>query len=265
MKQADLQCRQWHQSVPRGQMVADIKALDPTGRLQRFAIGYGKPDHIDDEVVVTLMLDAQHAGQARDAQTFACELLRRVTRHVRAHVRKNPGWQQLGGGSNAVMDDFCGSIVLAILADETVPCHAEQAFGNYVWRRCLDEAAKLHAKKHSTGQSFDDEGEAAVDAMQVSGGLETSVLHLSPEQILIAFEGMSAENDLLDKIRRIVQQDLPEREKLAFSYRYYAGLKIDSKKADEVTITRLMGLTEKTVTKYINQAIDMIKQGLKNE
>jgi len=32
-----------------------------------------------------------------------------------------------------------------------------------------------------------------------------------------------------------------------------------------VTVTRLMGVTEKTATKYINQAIEIIKQRLSND
>jgi hypothetical protein len=39
-------------------------------------------------------------------------------------------------------------------------------------------------------------------------------------------------------------------------------MKIESKKKDEVTVTSLMGVTEKTATKYINEAIAIIKQRL---
>jgi hypothetical protein len=42
-------------------------------------------------------------------------------------------------------------------------------------------------------------------------------------------------------------------------------MKIESKKKEEVTITSIMGVTEKTATKYINQAIEIIKQRLSND
>ena len=58
---------------------------------------------------------------------------------------------------------------------------------------------------------------------------------------------------------------MTERAKLAFTFRYYGQLPIDSKKDDVVTIVKLMGVTEKTVTKYINEAIALIRKGLSNE
>jgi hypothetical protein len=48
--------------------------------------------------VVTAMLRGWHAGR-QDANTYASEVLRRVTKQVRAHVRKNPGWQSLGSAT----------------------------------------------------------------------------------------------------------------------------------------------------------------------
>ena len=242
-------------------MVVELKALDPAARMQRFAIRHDKPGHIDDEVIVTLMLEAWLAGQDREANSYSSELLRRVNKQVRAHVRKNPGWQRLGGGAATAIDDFCEEIVLSILEDKTVPCHAEIAFGNYVYRRCLDEAGKLYAKKHSAGQSLDDD-ERVEAAAQIGDTVDWPAVPKSPEQVLIEIEEFLSDEDMLEKIRCIVQDGLPELPKLAFTFRFFAHLKIESKKAGEMTVTSLMGVTEKTATKYINQAIEIVKQRL---
>lgn len=255
----------WSQPSPRAEMAAEIKSLDYGARALRFAIRYGKPGHVDDEVVVTLMLDAWVAGHGRESDTYASELLRRVTLQVRAHVRKNPGWQKLGGGADTAIDDFCQEIVLSILGDSTVPCHAEIAFGNYVYRRCLDEAAKLYAKKHSAGKSLYDENDDVDDIAEVSDPVDSSVRSKSPEQVLIEIEEFLIDQDNLENIRRIVQDEMPELPQLAFTYRFFGNMKIESKKKEEVTVTRLMGVTEKTATKYINQAIEIIKQRLSND
>ncbi|MES9841942.1 MAG: hypothetical protein ABW134_15405 [Candidatus Thiodiazotropha endolucinida] len=244
-------------------MAVEVKSLDPAARSQRIAIRYDKPDHIDDEVIVTLMLDAWVAGQQHEMDTYASELLRRITMQVMAHVRKNPEWQRLGGGAETAIADFCEEVVLSILEDKTVPCHAEVAFGNYVYRRCLDEAGKLFAKKHSAGESLDhiDNVEAIA---QASDTADSPAAKKSPEQALIELEDYLKEQDKLEKIRLIVQGDMPERPQLAFTFRYFGNMKIKSKK-DEVTITRLMGVNDKTVTKYINQAKEIIKQRLSND
>ena len=84
----------------------------------------------------------------------------------------------------------------------------------------------------------------------------------SPEQLLIEFEEYMADQNTLEKIRRIVQEELPEKPQLAVTFRYFGNMKIESKKTDLVTVTRLMGVSEKTATKYINQAIEIIKQRL---
>lgn len=252
----------WSQPSPRAEMLVEAKALDAAARAQRFAIRHGKHGHIDDEVIVTLMLQAWRAGQHREADTFASEVLRRVTKQVRAHVRKNPGWQLRGGGAKSAIDDFCQSTCIAILEDKTVPCHAELAFGNYVYRRCLDEAGKLYAKKHSAGKSLDEEDEDVEAAAQEGDPVDSPAVPKSPEQVLIEIEEFLADQNKLEKIRRIVQDDLPELPQLAFTFRFFGNLKIESKKEGVVTVTSLMGVTEKTATKYINQAIEIIKQRL---
>lgn len=163
------------------------------------------------------------------------------------------------------MDDFCEEIVLCILEDQTVPCHAEIAFGNYVYRRCLDEAGKLYAKKHSAGRSLDEESDGVEFSAQGGDPITSPAAPKSPEQALIEMEEFLAQRDTLEKIRCIVQSDLPDRPQLAFTFRFFGHMKIESKKEGEITVARLMGVTEKTATKYINQAIEIIKQRLSND
>src|SRR5260221_8709120 len=81
--------RGWSQPSPRAEMVDEVRCLDSAALAKRFAIRHGNPSHIDDEVVVTLFLDARVEGRGGEENTYASELLRRVTRHVKAHVRKN--------------------------------------------------------------------------------------------------------------------------------------------------------------------------------
>lgn len=243
-------------------MLADVIALDPAVRADRFAIRHGRPEHIDDEVVVTLLLQAWRTGNHREADTYASEVLRRVTQQVRAHVGKNPGWQLRGGGTKAAIDDFCQETLMAILEDKTVPCHAELAFGNFVYRRCLDEAGKLYAKKHSASKSLDEQDQEVEAAAQNVEPIDSPAISKSPEQVLIEIQEFLADEAMLQRIRRIVQEDLPELPRLAFTFRFFSNMKIESKKEGVVTITSLMSVTEKTATKYINQAIEIIKQRL---
>lgn len=254
----------WTQSPPRDKMVLDVQALAPSARSKRLSIGFGKPDHIDDEAVVTLMLDARAASNVQDENSYAAELLDRVTKHVRAQVRKNQGWALRGGGAKSAEEDFCQDIVLAILLEGDVPCHAEERFGQYVHRRCLDAAGKLYAKKHSAGSSLDDADDDVDAQAQEADPAEPSAGSKSPEEFLIEIEGCMKQEETLEKIRLIVQEYLPELPQFAFTFRYFGELKIESKK-DEVTVTMLMAVTEKTVTKYINQAIKIIKQRLEND
>lgn len=248
----------WSQPSPRAEMIKEITTLASADQIKRFSIPYSKPGHIDDEVVVTLALDSWVSGRDQDANMYASELLRRVTKHVMAHVRKNPGWQHLGGGAHTAIDDFCEEVVLSILSDSKVPCHAEVAFGDFVYKRCLDAAGKLYAKKHSAGKSLDED---VVEAIAQDGDSVDSLAQpKSPEQTLIEIEEALADERALEKIRRIVQEEMPEKPALAFSFRYFGGMKIESKKENEITVTKLMNVSEKTASKYINQAIEIIRQ-----
>lgn len=241
-------------------MLDEVIALSRGDRAGRLSIGLGKQGHIDDEVVVTLLLAAWRAGEDSDADMYAGALTKRVLKQVRAHVRKNPAWQMLGGGST-VIDDLCQSIVMAMLQDQARPCHAEQAFGNYVYRRCLDEAGKLYAKKHSAGQSLDDEEAVEADA-QDGEPVDSSAMSRSPQELLESLEEQFKQMVQLEHIRRIVEDELPETDKIAFTFRYYGELKITSK-TGEPTVMSLMGISETTAAKYINRATQYIISRLK--
>lgn len=247
----------------RAEMLAQVQALQGTARSARLAIRHGKPGHIDDEVVVTLALTARRAGDVAAENEFASALLRRIAIQVKAHVGKNVSWQKLGGGKEAAVADFTQAIALLILEDRQQPCHAEVAFGDYVYKKSLDQAAKLFAKKHSAGQTLDEDAEAEPQ----EGDLDVAPAgYPSPEEFLQALQEEQQEEDLLSRIREIVQSDeMPEKPKLAFTFRFYGQMQIDSKKDDVVTIVKLMGVTEKTVTKYINEAIALIRKGLEHE
>jgi RNA polymerase sigma factor (sigma-70 family) len=229
-------------------MLEAVRALAGGARDARLQIPFGRADHVDDEVVVTLLLDAWRNGSP-ECGAFAAAVLWRITKQVRAHVRKNPGWPSLGGGAGATADDFCQDIVLAILDDANKPCHAEVAFGNYVWKRCLDQAAKLFAKKRSAGQSLDLAGTHDEFATETT---EDQLIELEAE----------IERKQLDENMRDIIRDLPELPRTALTYRYFGAMKIESKDPEEVTVSRLLGVTEKTASKYINQAIGIIRQRL---
>jgi DNA-directed RNA polymerase specialized sigma24 family protein len=241
-------------------MLAEVRALRGADRSARLAIRHGKPGHIDDEVVVTLALAARRVGDLAAENEFASAMLRRIAIQVKAHVGKNVSWQRLGGGKEAAVEDFTQAIALLILSDPKQPCHAEVAFGDYVYKKSLDQAAKLFAKKHSAGQTLDDAAEAEA---QESDRDVAPAGYPSPEEFLQSLQEEQQDENLLRRIRELVQCDeMPEKAKLAFTFRYYGQLPIDSKKDGVVTIAKLMGVTEKTVTKYINEAIALIRKGL---
>ncbi len=263
MKKSEPSDDSWSHPPARAAMLAEVLALKRGDRAKRLAIALGKPGYIDDEVVVTLLLGSWRAGEDSDAATFAGALTGRVLKQVRAHIRKNPGWLLRGGGST-VAEDLCQSIILAILQDKARPCHAEQAFGNFVYRRCLDEAGKLYAKKHSAGQSLDDE-ESVEGRAQVGEPTNSSALHLPPAELLEWLQEQRCESLQLEQIRRIVQEELPEIESIAFTFRYYGAMKIASKNKAEPTVTSLMGISETTAAKYIDRATQYIISRLQND
>ena len=129
-------------------ILEDFLLLEESERKHRLTIGLGKENFIPDEVVATLMLSSWREAWS-DGDVYAQHLILRLTRHVRAHVGKNPGWHNRGGGFEATTEEFCGDILELMIKDKAQPCHAEVAFGNYVKKRCLDCADKLYAKKRA--------------------------------------------------------------------------------------------------------------------
>jgi hypothetical protein len=242
--------------------IAAFLGLGEADRKHRLRILYGKTQHVADEVVCSLMLQAWREDW-RDADAYSAEVIRRVAKHVRAHARKNPGWSQLGGGLKAVVDDFCGAVLIAMVGDSADPCYAEVAFGDFVYRRCLDCADKLYALKHSGGISLDDEESTEAQVQQASTS-DLSSGQRSPEQLLIELEEELLQSFQLEKIKGLVQTDLPELQRNAFSFRYYGLMKIESKNPSELTVVRMMGCTEKTASKYIRQALATIIERLKS-
>lgn len=116
------------------------------------------------------------------------------------------------------------------------------------------------SQKNSAGQTLDEEAEANAQERDLDVAPAGCP---SPEEFLEALEQEQQEEDLLRRIRVIVQSDeMPEKAKIAFTFRFYGQMPIDSKKDDVITIVKLMGVAEKTVTKYINEAFALIRKRL---
>ena len=69
-------------------MLEFVTALPGPARDACLAIPFGRADHVDDEVVVTMFLESWRKASP-DCDALGAALLLRVTKHVRAHVRKN--------------------------------------------------------------------------------------------------------------------------------------------------------------------------------
>jgi len=244
----------------------EILLLTESERKSRLNIELGQEDFIPDEVVATLMLSSWREKWP-DADVYTQHLIRRLTRHVRAHVRKNPGWYDRGGGFDVTTEDFCYYILELMIEDKVRPCHAEEAFGNYVWKKCLDCADKLYAKKRSAGSSLDVDGvKAEVEANQCDHSDLSADVPLSPEESLIQIEEyieeFLADKQKLGRIEEVVQLYLPDNERMAFTFHYYGKLKLFSKKPEVMTVSKMMGVSERSVRQYLANARRIIKERL---
>jgi len=247
-------------------ILEDFLLLTESERKHRLTIGLGKEKFIPDEVVATLMLSSWREAWP-DADVYAQHLILRLTRHVRAHVGKNPGWHNRGGGFETTTEEFCGDILELMIKDKAQPCHAEVAFGNYVKKRCLDCADKLYAKKKSAGKSFDIGGvKAEVEENQIDRPDLLTNSPVSPEDELIQIgefiEELLTDQINLKRIEEIVQLHLPEKERMAFTFRYYADLKVHSKKTEVITVAKMMGVKERSARQYLASALQIIKERL---
>src|ERR1700676_3978438 len=116
------------QSGPHDAAVGAFLALPLPERYRVMARGLGESGHVADEVVAAAARRA-HRERWKNALHYSQQLVQRVYRHVRAHVRKNPGWQRRGGRLETTIND-CAAFVLVKLATENgETCHAEHAFG----------------------------------------------------------------------------------------------------------------------------------------
>ena len=247
-------------------ILENVLLLTESERKRCLAIELGQENFIPDEVVATLMLSSWRESWP-DADVYAQHLIQRLTRHVRAHVGKNPGWQDRGGGFKATTEDFCGDILELMIKDKDRPCHVEVAFGNYVKKRCLDCADKLYAKKRSAGISLDVDGvKAEVEANQCDRSDLSADSPLSPEDYVIQIEEyveeLLADKFKLKLVEEVVQLYLPDNERMAFTFHYYGKLKVFSKKPEIMTVAKIMGVRESSVRHYLTSARRIIKERL---
>ena len=123
-------------------------ALPAAERYGAMAVGLGANGHIADEVVLTAARLA-HREHWSEERHYSQHLVQRVYRHIRGHVGKNSSWQKRGGGFDATVDDCAGFVLAKLAAEKSETCHAENAFGDYVYKRSLDYADEPFAKKGS--------------------------------------------------------------------------------------------------------------------
>jgi hypothetical protein len=174
-------------------------------------------------------------------------------------VHKNTGWQRRGGGLQATVDDCAGFVLVRLAAEKGDTCHAEHAFGDYVYKRCLDFADTLFAKKRAAGESQSELGPES------GGGDADSLAHASVEDELIAGELEAEDEARVQRIQELAQQEelLTDEERSAFVFKYLGGIQIHSKDKAKITICKLMNRKERTVGLYLELAVAKIKEQLK--
>jgi hypothetical protein len=244
--------------------VVAFLALTQSERYQRMGIQLGKPNHVADEVVFTATRRAKHENWP-DEGKYAGQLMQRVYKHVRGHLAKNKSWVDKAAGEDAARKDF-SSVVLLKLIEEApdVTSHAENAFGDFVYKRCLDYADGLFAKKHSAGESLTEASESEAFDFDNEISDSPATTH-SVEELLIQRESEQEEDQILVRIREIVQTEelLTDKEQMAFTYYYLGNIRIHSKDSTKLTVCQLMDCSDKSARNYIKQAIAKIKEQLK--
>jgi DNA-directed RNA polymerase specialized sigma24 family protein len=246
----------------RHQAAADrFFALAPQARYDKMAVPLGNPNHLEDEIVVTAARRAEAEGWP-DRRKYSQELLRRIYIHVTGHVKKNAGWRKLKGGVDAAIDDF-SQFAAEKLAAETAPlCHAEVAFGDYIYKRCIDAARELFfAKKNLAAESIDEDRVTESEADDANSAANASVL-----EELIAREDEHERDALLAKVLECLWDEegfLTDKERMVLTYRYLGGLPVDSNDTSELTVCKLMGCKARSVRNYQASAIEKIKERLK--
>lgn len=188
--------------------------------------------------------------------------MRRIYRHVRGHVQKNAGWRNLKGGAENTVDEFA-QFAATKLAAETAPiCHAEDAFGDYIYKRCIDAARELfYAKKHLAAESLDEDHVTESEADDAGSAANASVL-----DELIAREDEHERDAMLAKIMEFLWDDdgfLTDKERAVITYRYLGGIPMDSDDPAALTVCKLIGCKPRSARNYQASAIKKIKERMK--
>jgi hypothetical protein len=243
---------------PHDDAIRAFLGLSAAERYGAMARGLGESGYVEDEVVVAVARRA-HRERWPDERRYTQQLVQRVYRHVRAHVHKNAGWQRRGGGLQATVDDCAGFVLVRLAAEKGDTCHAEHAFGDYIYKRCLDFADTLFAKKRTAGEFQPELGPE-------SGGDDAdSLAHASVEDELIAGELEAEDEAKVQRVQELAQQEglLTDEERSAFVFKYLGGIQIHSKDKAKITICKLMNRKERTVGLYLELAVAKIKEQLK--
>lgn len=238
--------------------VRDFLKLAAAERYAAIARGFAKKGYVVDEVIVAVARRA-HRERWPDERRYTQQLLQRVYRHVRGHVRKNPGWQQRGGGFETTVNDCAGFVLVKLAAEKGETCHAERAFGDYVYKRCLDFADTLFAKKSGAG-----EPKSELHS-EPEGDDADSSAHASAEDELIARETAAENEAKLERVRNLAQQEgfLTDLERSAFVFGVLGDIQISSQDKTKITVCRLINRKERSVRLYIESATAKIKEALK--
>lgn len=246
------------QSGPHDEAIRAFLELSTAERPVAMAREPGEGGHLADEVVAAVARRA-HRERWPDERRYTQPLLQRVYRHVRGHVHKNPGWQRRGGGLQTTIDDCAGFVLVKLAAEQGDICHAEHAFGDYVYKRCLDFADTLFAKKRVAGESQAEFGPES------DGDDADSLAHASVEDELIAGELAAEDEAKLQRIQELTQTEglLTAEERSAFVFKILGGIQIHSKDKTKITVCKLMNRKERTVGLYLEHAVAKIKEQCK--
>lgn len=247
---------------PHAGQIAEFLALAPDERYRRTNIPLGKLHFVEDEVIAAVSRKA-HREKWKDSNRYNQHLINRVYSHVRGHVGKNPGWATRAGGVDAARDDFAGYVFVKMQDDTTLPSHAEVAFGDYVYKRCLDYADELFAKKRNAGESLTELSEA--DAIEYDAQLGGSSATQSVEDELLHREEQRIIDEQHTRVCELLQEDgfLTEKERMAFTFHHVGLIQIHSKDPTKIlTVCKLMGCSDRSARLYVKSATAKIKEKL---
>jgi hypothetical protein len=246
---------------PHASRVAEFLALAPDQRYRQMAIPLGEPHFVVDEVIAAVSRKA-HREKWKDSNRYNQHLINRVYRHVRGHLSKNSGWAARAGGPESARDDFAGHVLAKLIGETATPSHAEVAFGDYVYKRCLDYADELFAKKRNAGESLTELSEA--DAIEYDAQLGGSSATQSIEDELIHREEQKTIDEQHTRVCELLQEDgfLTEKERMAFAFHHVGQIQIRSDDSAKMTVCKLMDCSDRSARLYVKSAIAKIKEKL---